>query len=138
MEIAKIKYSNATINNLATIRHFVENAVTAVCPDHEAVAELIIALNEAVTNVLVHGYGSQSGPIEIMVSGIDHYLSITVRDKAPTFDPLSQPAPNLALPLEERPYGGMGVHMMRQFVDKLHHQPIAEVGNELILEKKCA
>jgi serine/threonine-protein kinase RsbW len=138
MELAQTRYTAAGLDDLAAIRKFVEDTVTAVCLDPEAVSELIIALNEAVTNVIVHGYQGQPGAIEIAIESSDRQLLVRIRDQAPLFDPTSAPPPDVTLSLEERPLGGMGVHMMRQFVDNLYYRAISSGGNELILEKEVA
>lgn len=136
MELAKARYSAAGLDDLAAIRRFVEETVTAVYPNPDAISELIIALNEAVTNVIVHGYQGQPGAIEIAVESSERLLLVHIRDQAPFFDPTSVSQPDVTLPLEKRPLGGMGVHMMRQFVDNLHYRAISSGGNELTLEKE--
>ena len=138
MELAQTRYSAAGLDDLTAIRQFVESTVTAVHPNPNAVSELIIALNEAVTNIIVHGYRGQPGPIEIVVESSDRLLRVRLRDQAPVFDPTSAPVPDVTLPLEQRPLGGLGVHMMRQFVDNLQYQAISSGGNELTLEKEMA
>lgn len=138
MELAQTRYTAAGLDDLAAIRQFVEEAVTAVCQDSDAVSDIIVALNEAVTNIIVHGYQGQPGPIEIAVAVNERQVLVQVRDQAPPFDPTSVPPPDVTLPLEKRPYGGMGVHMMRQFVNNLHHRLLPTGGNELVLEKEIA
>jgi serine/threonine-protein kinase RsbW len=138
MELAKTRYTAAGLDDLVTIRQFIENTVTAVSHDQDGISELILAANEAVTNVIVHGYQGQPGAIEITIEGNDRHFSVHIRDQAPFFDPTSVPPPDITRPLEKRPYGGMGVHMMRQFVDNLSYRAISSGGNELILEKELA
>ena len=138
MELAQTRYPAARLDDLAAMRQFVEDAATAVCPNPDVISELIIAFNEAVTNVIVHGYQGQPGVIEIAVESSDRQLRVHIRDQAPAFDPTLVPVPDVTLPLEQRPLGGMGVHMMRQFVDNLVYRAISSGGNELILEKEVA
>lgn len=135
MKLAQVRYPAAGLDDLAAMRQFVEDTVTAVCPNPDAISDLIIAINEAVTNVIVHGYRGQPGAIEIVIERNDR-LRVHIRDEAPPFDPTSVAAPDVTLPLEKRPLGGMGVHMMRQFVDVLTYRAISSGGNELILEKE--
>lgn len=138
MELARTQYTAVGLDDLAAIRQFAEETLTAVCPDPDTLSELIIALNEAVTNVIVHGYRGQPGFIEIAMERTDQQLLIHLRDQAPFFDPTSAPQPDVTLPLEKRQLGGLGVHMMRQFVDGLSYRPISSGGNELTLEKELA
>jgi serine/threonine-protein kinase RsbW len=126
----------ADLNNLATIRRFVEDAAASRPADPEAIAEMLLAMNEAATNIIVHGYQGQPGIIEVEVGYDKDALVVCLRDRAPAFDPTLVPAPDLTLPLEQRPFGGMGIHMMRQFTDELLYRTTPDGSNELILVKK--
>jgi anti-sigma regulatory factor (Ser/Thr protein kinase) len=57
-------------------------------------------------------------------------------DDAPLFDPTAVPPPDINLPLEERPLGGLGVHMMRQLTDELLYRVNSAGQNELIFVKR--
>ncbi len=103
--------------------------------DPEAVADMIVALNEAVVNVVRHGYQQQPGPVEVTFFRQQGSLLVEVRDEAPLFDPTSLPSPDITVPLAQRPFGGMGVHMMRQFIDALYYQQTADGRNQLTLIK---
>lgn len=43
-------------------------------------------------------------------------------DDGRPFDPSSAPAPRLDLPLEERPLGGLGVHLARRVTDAIEYR----------------
>ena len=126
----------ADLNNLATIRRFVEGAATNGGGDPEAIAEMLLAMNEAATNIIVHGYQGQPGIIEVEIAYDEDALVIWLRDQAPTFDPTLAPVPDITLSLEQRPFGGMGIHIMRQFTDELTYRTTPDGRNELILVKK--
>jgi serine/threonine-protein kinase RsbW len=126
----------ADLQNLAIIRHFItEYAAAEKIDQPETIADMLVAVNEAVTNIIVHGYRGQPGDIDIEVVCVGDDLVVTLRDQSPPFDPTSVPAPDLSLPLAQRPFGGMGIHLMRQLTDEVIYQPAAN-GNELILIKK--
>jgi hypothetical protein len=42
----------------------------------------------------------------------------------------------MTLPLEKRPPGGLGIHLIRQTIDSLFHRVTASGGNQLILIKR--
>jgi anti-sigma regulatory factor (Ser/Thr protein kinase) len=42
----------------------------------------------------------------------------------------------LTLSLEDRPFGGLGVFLMKQFMDEVSHRVTTERGNELTLVKR--
>ena len=57
----------ARLENLAVIRRFVEDATTALGIDPATVASIILAVDEATSNIITHGYQGQPGDIEIDV-----------------------------------------------------------------------
>ena len=126
----------AGLKNLARIRRFVEKAATALGVDPAAIPYLLLAVDEAATNIIVHGYQGREGPIEVEVARQGDGLLIRLRDEAAPFDPTAIPPPDLSLPLEERAIGGMGVYLMRRCMDQVSHSCPPQGGNELILIKK--
>lgn len=128
-------FPQASLDDLPEMRRLIEETAVTFTSHQEAISELLLAVNEAITNILIHGYQSQPGPIDIEISGKGTAVIITLRDQAPLFDPTSALPPNTILPLEHRQPGGLGIHMMRQFTNQLQHQPLSHGGNELKLVK---
>lgn len=128
----------AGLEDIVKITDFVTETAVALGSDLDAVGEIIVALHEALSNSIIHGYQRQPGLLEIEVRRQADNLAVYLRDQAPLFNPLLVPTPDISLPLEKRAYGGMGVHMMRNFTDELQYQIINNHQNELILVKKDA
>jgi serine/threonine-protein kinase RsbW len=126
----------AELKNLSIIRRFVRETTTALGADPDAISDVILAVDEAATNSIVHGYQGQPGIIEIKVRRMGDSLVVCLRDQATSFDPAIVPSPDLTLPLEQRPFGGMGVYMMRQLMDKVTHRVTLQGDNELTMVKK--
>ena len=126
----------AGLDDLAQIRRFVEGAATQGGGDPVRVADMLLALNEAATNIIVHGYHGAPGSLEVEVEYDSDALTVRLRDQAPAFDPALAPVPDVTLPLDRRPLGGMGVHMMRQLTDELSYRTSFDGWNELILVKR--
>jgi len=83
------------------------------------VSALHLALEEIVTNVITHGYGgdaSRSLDVHIEAIAADR-IRASVTDEAPAYNPLARPEVNTSLPLEARPVGGLGVHLVRKLMD---------------------
>jgi len=126
----------ADLKNLAAVREFVQRAATASGLEKEATAGLILAVDEAVANIIVHGYGKDDdGRIEIRAVRQDRALAIHLRDDAPAYNPLDAPVPALDKVLEDRPVGGMGVLLIRQNTDGVYYRPRNGRGNQLTLVK---
>jgi len=128
----------AGLKEIATICDFVTETAAALGSEPDAAGEIIVALHEALSNAIIHGYQRQPGIIEIEVRRQGNDLAVYLRDEAPPFNPLTVPPPDTTLPLDQRAYGGMGIHMMRNFTDELHYQTTDSDQNELILVKKAA
>ena len=137
MKSLTMRYGTAQVRDLNDMREFLEQAVLALGGSDDDAGDLVLAVNEAVTNVLLHGYNSRPGPVSICVEVENDDLRVILADSAPPFDPTRVPPPDIFLPLEDRPLGGLGVHMMRQLTDALIYRALPD-GNELIFVKRVA
>jgi serine/threonine-protein kinase RsbW len=127
----------ADVGQLAAMRAFVEQQAQALGIDPETIYDLLLAVNEVATNIIVHGYRRQPGQIEIALRRRGDTIEIRLRDQARLFDPTRVPTPDLTLPLHKRPIGGMGVHVTRQIMDAMRYRVTPEGGNELTLVKRA-
>jgi anti-sigma regulatory factor (Ser/Thr protein kinase) len=55
----------AELENLAAIRNFVQESAAALGVDQAVISDVVLAADEAVTNVILHGYQGRQGTIEI-------------------------------------------------------------------------
>lgn len=83
---------------------------------------LDLAVEEIVVNQ-IH-YACRSPQDEIMIECYARRGSFYVRfsDAGPAFNPLLHPPPDTSAPLEERPIGGLGIHLVRQIADRLTYR----------------
>ncbi|MFN6147095.1 MAG: ATP-binding protein [Planctomycetota bacterium] len=89
---------------------------------------VLIALQELVTNVLRHGYQlDESRPIEVRFDLREDSFQVTLRDRGPAFDPTCHgeladvAADDEAMPTE---CGGFGIHIVRQVMDRVEYARI--------------
>jgi serine/threonine-protein kinase RsbW len=122
--------------DLADIRHFVEATGSQLGLESSVIAALRQAIDEAVSNIVMHGYRGQAGPLRLDIGQKGADLWVLLRDKAPPFDPTQVPPPDLTIPLLLRPPGGLGLHLIRQTMDELHYRTLPEGGNEFTLVKR--
>jgi serine/threonine-protein kinase RsbW len=123
---------------LADIRNFVKLQAADVFAGPDEIDDLIQAVDEAATNIIVHGYQDGSGEIDVIFQYQPGKILIVLRDQAPRFDPTHVPEPDIHLPLEQRPVGGLGVYLIRKCVDEFTYQPLNGSGNQLTLVKYLA
>lgn len=121
------------LDELFTVRELVRSAAAEADASYASTADLVQAVDEAVTNAIIHGHAGRDGWVEVAVSRKGDQLVVTIADDAPAFDPTSVPTPDLSIhPMERRP-GGMGVLLARLCVDEMTYRPRPGGGNILTL-----
>ncbi len=95
-----------------------------------------LVLEELAVNVINHGHDDGLHEIEIILTSEEVVLTIEIVDDGMPFDPVKDgPSPNLTGPLEDRPVGGLGLHIVRTMMDELRYR--REGGkNHLTLVKR--
>lgn len=136
LNISKPYQVVAKLENLANIRDFIREQAVALAVDQGTTEEMILAVDEAATNVIVHGYKDEEGIIEIEVRREGDAFIVQLRDETTPFDPTTFPPPDLTLPPEERILEGLGVYLMRRRTDDIAHRITLKSGNELTLIKR--
>lgn len=126
----------ADLERVAEVRAVVRDMAGACDAPIDCEDDLVQAVDEAVTNVILHGYRGSDGWVEVSAQRVAGDIVITVEDTAPAFDPLSVPTPDLSVPPGRRRPGGMGVHLMRQAVDTIVHRPRPGGGNILTITRR--
>lgn len=95
-----------------------------------------LALEEHLTNLLSHGYDDKlEHQIRVCVQLSATDLRVEVEDDGHPFNPLKRPAPDFSKPIEERPVGGLGIHMMRKSLDGMEYRR-ADGKNILVMIKR--
>ena len=125
-------------HKLASIREFVAQAGRDLDMDESAIYHLTLAVDEACSNAIRHGYDGQAGPIEITIEPTKDGVRTIIRDWGVPFEPDTVPIPDITAPLDERPQGGLGLFLIRQIMDEVAFRFDAENGNTLTMVKQLA
>ncbi len=126
----------AELDCLAHFRDFVDDVCRAHNIDEDTAYDLKLAVDEACTNVVQHGYaGMNPGSIMLDVHVGDDEVEVRLTDFGHPFEPSSAPKPDTTLPLEERPAGGFGLFFIYETMDDVDYVTNEE-GNTLILRKR--
>ena len=125
----------ADVERLADVRALVREVARACHAPEVCINDLVQAVDEAATNVIVRGYHGRPGWIEVTTRLVDGNIVVTLEDEAPTFDPTVVPAPDLSISPQHRRPGGMGVHLIRLATDGFEHRPRHGGGNILTLTR---
>lgn len=107
--------------------------------------QILVSVEEVFTNIASYAYDSGDGMIEIQCrheigSSDDNTAAqvtfwITIKDWGRSYNPLEHPDPDFEIPFEERRIGGLGVYMVKQFMDYVEYQS-ADGCNILTIGKK--
>ncbi len=128
----------ASLDNLQEIRNYIDQAGAHLGVSESALGDLRLVVDEAVTNVILHGYGDLDGIVEIHMAGDGDAVIIRIRDQAKTFDASDISKPLLDTALKDRPFGGMGIFLIRKMTDEAEFLPLPGGGNEIRLVKRGA
>ena len=126
----------AELAQLATIRTFVAQTGRDLGLGRQVTDDLVLAVDEACTNVLKHGYGGRGGKIELAVEAVEEGIRVIVRDWGAAFEPDAVPVPDVTAPLGARPLGGLGLFLMRQVMDDVDFAFDPQQGNTLTMVKR--
>jgi anti-sigma regulatory factor (Ser/Thr protein kinase) len=128
---------SSDLNNLEKICTFITRYAKQAGLDERQVYAVQLAVDEAATNIIEHGYRS-SGEGEVVITcrpEVDG-LRIILHDHAPPFNPDEIPPPVTDTSLEDLKPRGLGIFLMRKMMDEVHYQFDAEHGNTLTMLKK--
>lgn len=121
--------------NLARVPELVADFAAAHDLSAKVVHDLNVVLDEVLSNIIRHGYSDDKRhEIELHLSVANGVLEVQIEDDGSPFNPLSVPVPNLSAPLSERPIGGLGIHLIRNFMSEVAYARVGE-RNQLVLRK---
>ncbi len=126
---------DSAIDEIPVVSERLETLMSGAGFSPEAVLDTQLAVEEAITNVIVHGYKQKGNEIRIACQLIDGAIVIRITDSAPPFNPLSLPTPDLDSDVNERRIGGLGIYLIRRVMDGVEYA--YEGGNNVFtLTKK--
>jgi anti-sigma regulatory factor (Ser/Thr protein kinase) len=90
----------------------------------KVVFNLNLVLEELVTNIIFYGYrDDESHQIQIDFGLENEVIEVIIGDDGIEFNPFLLDAPDdLNKPIEERKIGGLGIHFVKQLMDKYDYQ----------------
>lgn len=114
----------ATTGNIPKVAAFVDEELERLDCAPKANMQIDVCIDELVANVAHYAYGSGTGDVTVCL-GFDEeqrIFSLTFVDAGVPFDPCNVPEPDISLPLEERPIGGLGLLMVRKMMDEMRYR----------------
>ena len=124
------------IQQVPQLADFVDMVCEEVGMDMAVAIQMNLAMEEAVVNVMNYAYPADTvGDVTIEAVTIADQLQFTITDCGTPFDPTAKEDVDTTLSAEERPIGGLGIHLVRQLMDSITYERI-DGKNVLTLRKK--
>lgn len=124
-------------NNIETIPQLNE-LIDIMCEevglDMAMTMNINLAVEEAVVNVMSYAYPNSTGNVQVDIKANPQTVVITLTDSGIPFDPTKKSEVDTTLSVEERPIGGLGIHLVRQIMDSIRYER-SDNQNILTLEK---
>ena len=125
-EAARLQRHLTLPNNIDTIpelSEFIEGVGEELDMDMSLVMSLNLAIEEAVVNVMEYAYPpGVEGTVDIDAIANDNRLKIIISDGGIPFDPTKKEKVDTTLSAEERPIGGLGIHLVREIMDSVNYE----------------
>ncbi|EKE78059.1 ATP-binding protein [Oceanibaculum indicum] len=120
LEISIANDRNAIPEIVGAVTALIEE--NGLAPDIAYAIEL--AIDELVTNAISYGYpDGAAGTVTVEVAIESDRIVLVVRDDGIAFDPLAQaPEPTLEGNVEDRPVGGLGLHLVEAMMDEVAYE----------------
>ncbi|MBR2490156.1 MAG: ATP-binding protein [Ruminiclostridium sp.] len=112
-----------------------EKLETIHCPIRTQM-QVKLAVEEIFINIASYAYPSEVGQVEVGVDidGDPPVVTIRFVDQGCPFDPLEKPDPDVTLGLQEREPGGLGILLVKKFMDQVGY--VYENGRNILTIKK--
>ena len=134
--IANLSITSQT-KNLTFVREYVSSAAKNVGFDELTIDNIIIAVDEACTNIIKHAYkNNPDNPIDVSITFDNNKFNIILKDKGKSFDPNTIPSPNMNEYFKQYKVGGLGIHLMKTLMDEVVYHSKPNEYNQIVLSKK--
>jgi len=127
------------LESLEPVGKYVMAAAAEAGLPRPAAYKLRLAVDEIVTNSIVHGYdeAGTTGEVRLDAEIDDQALRLIVEDTGAPFDPHSiAPPPDLSKPLEERQIGGLGIFLVYESVDEFIYEHNGKHNRNIFIVKR--
>lgn len=123
----------ARIENLGKVQEFVQKQLEQYGCSKKVLQKIDVAVDEIFSNIAQYAYAPDTGSMAVGVELIQEKRAVCVTfvDKGKAYNPLQAPDPDIDLPLDLRPVGGLGIYLVRKLMDEIRY---TRNGNENILQ----
>jgi anti-sigma regulatory factor (Ser/Thr protein kinase) len=111
------------VEQVPQLADFVDQVCEAAGFDMSLTMSINLAIEEAVVNVMSYAYPDHEyGELTVDAIADSHGIRVTITDSGQPFDPTGSAEVDTTLSAEERPIGGLGIHLVRQIMDRIDYE----------------
>jgi serine/threonine-protein kinase RsbW len=121
--------------NLSLVRKNLSNFIDESPFPRDARNRIILAVDEAIANVIEHAYGSEKGLVQITFTLDEEKLEVDVCDHGADFKPNVKKDPDINDHIRLGLKGGLGMFLMRRVMDEVAYSTTTEYQNNLAMIK---
>lgn len=126
----------AQSDKLDDVIEFVITELEAEGRDEKTLMLIELAIEESFINIANYAYPDDTGTVTISKERLpEDTIRIVLADSGVPYDPLQRPDPDITVPMDKKPMGGLGIYMTKKSMDKIGYE-YRDGHNILTLEKK--
>ncbi|MGD9823903.1 ATP-binding protein [Desulfobacter sp.] len=111
------------IESVNRIQEFVKSALSPEKSNERIRFAVDLIIEELIVNIINYGIKDFNTGFITVCTGIeDETLFIGITDNGPAFNPLEKKDPDIFMALEDRPAGGLGIYLVKQFVKDIRYE----------------
>jgi serine/threonine-protein kinase RsbW len=114
----------AKFSSLEKIRAYIRLVSRNAGFSQDKIYKITLSVDEACSNIIEHAYRGESDNhhIDCVTCITTEALLVQLHDTGRSFDPEAIPEPRLEADIDERARGGLGLFLIRKFMDELAYQ----------------
>ena len=114
----------AKVEKLDDLLFFIDKELEEAGCGMKAQMKINLAVEEVFVNIAHYAYGSGDGEAQIRIEtdGDTSRAEITFMDVGTPYNPLEKEDPDVTLPAEERPIGGLGIFLVKKSMDEVTYR----------------
>ena len=111
------------IKQISLLTIFIDSIVEDLKIEPSLAMSINLALEEAVTNVIMYAYPKDVDEVlELDAIIRPGSIEFVVTDKGEAFDPTAAPVADISLDVNDRPIGGLGIYLVRNIMDTVRYE----------------
>ena len=115
---------DAVPGNLDEVQAFIEERLEGHDCPMKTQMQISVAAEEIFANIAYYAYAPAVGKVSVRVEVSDDPASVTITftDRGMPYDPLAREDPDVSLPADDRPIGGLGIFLVKRTMDDVSYE----------------